>query len=123
MGTKEYIQKAKQLLKESDCIFIIAGAGMGVDSGLPDYRGAEGLWNEYPKARELGLNLFDKTLNFLEEVPNEVLSEFLYFQGSNNELVKKIYQENDLRKKTSTKGILDYNLNSIPLNLSAIIQF
>ena len=62
MGTKEYIQKAKQLLKESDCIFITAGAGMGVDSGLPDYRGAEGLWNEYPKARELGLH-FEELAN------------------------------------------------------------
>src|SRR5690606_8010874 len=27
---------------------ITAGAGMGVDSGLPDFRGKEGFWNAYP---------------------------------------------------------------------------
>ena len=32
-----------------------AGAGMGVDSGLPDYRGPEGFWRAYPPYRALGL--------------------------------------------------------------------
>lgn len=32
-----------------------AGAGMGVDSGLPDFRGPEGFWSAYPPYRALGL--------------------------------------------------------------------
>jgi len=32
---------------------------MGVDSGLPDFRGEGGFWNAYPPYRELGLQLFD----------------------------------------------------------------
>ena len=55
MKSKENLKKAKQLLQESDAVFITAGAGMGVDSGLPDFRGVEGFWNAYPKAKELGL--------------------------------------------------------------------
>lgn len=35
-------------IKEADLILITAGAGMGVDSGLPDFRGNEGFWREYP---------------------------------------------------------------------------
>ena len=35
---------------------------MGVDSGLPDFRGVEGFWNAYPKARELGLR-FEEMAN------------------------------------------------------------
>ena len=26
----------------------LAGAGMGIDSGLPDFRGPEGFWRAYP---------------------------------------------------------------------------
>ncbi len=62
MKLTENIQKAKQLLEEADAIFITAGAGMGVDSGLPDFRGVEGFWNAYPKAKELGLQ-FEEMAN------------------------------------------------------------
>ena len=55
MNIEENLHKAGQLLREADAVFITAGAGMGVDSGLPDFRGAEGFWNAYPKVRELGL--------------------------------------------------------------------
>ncbi len=55
MNIEENLQKAKQLLEKCDAIFVTAGAGMGVDSGLPDFRGVEGFWNAYPKAKELGL--------------------------------------------------------------------
>ena len=49
------LQKAKKILQEADALFITAGAGMGVDSGLPDFRGEEGFWHAYPKAKALGL--------------------------------------------------------------------
>jgi len=62
MNIQENLQKAKQLLEEADAIFITAGAGMGVDSGLPDFRGVEGFWNAYPKAKELGLR-FEEMAN------------------------------------------------------------
>jgi len=62
MNIIENLQKAKQLLEDADAIFITAGAGMGVDSGLPDFRGVEGFWNAYPKAKELGLQ-FEEMAN------------------------------------------------------------
>ncbi len=62
MKIEENLQKAKQLLKSCDAFFITAGAGMGVDSGLPDFRGIEGFWNVYPKVKELGL-CFEKMAN------------------------------------------------------------
>lgn len=42
------IDKAAQLLREADALLITAGAGMGVDSGLPDFRGPNGFWGVYP---------------------------------------------------------------------------
>jgi NAD-dependent SIR2 family protein deacetylase len=41
---------------------ITAGAGMGVDSGLPDFRGDRGFWNAYPMYERLGLS-FVQTAN------------------------------------------------------------
>ena len=35
------------LIKKADAIAIFAGAGMGVDSGLEQFRGADGLWTKY----------------------------------------------------------------------------
>ncbi|MDF1878392.1 hypothetical protein JHD46_01920 [Sulfurimonas sp. SAG-AH-194-C20] len=49
------IEQAKQFIEEADAILITAGAGMGVDSGLPDFRGNEGFWKEYPAIKNLGI--------------------------------------------------------------------
>ena len=48
------IERAKKAIKEADVILITAGAGMGVDSGLPDFRGNEGFWRAYPVIAKLG---------------------------------------------------------------------
>ena len=37
-----------ELFGQADGLPITAGAGMGVDSGLPDFRGSEGFWQAYP---------------------------------------------------------------------------
>lgn len=39
---------AAELIEQSDGIIIAAGAGIGVDSGLPDFRGDQGFWQAYP---------------------------------------------------------------------------
>ena len=47
------IIKAVEAMSSADAILVTAGAGMSVDSGLPDYRGTEGFWNHYPVYRDL----------------------------------------------------------------------
>lgn len=42
------IEKATMAIAQADALIILAGAGMGVDSGLPDFRGKEGFWKAYP---------------------------------------------------------------------------
>ncbi len=53
------ILRAAQVVEEADTIFISAGAGMGVDSGLPDFRGNTGFWEAYPCLEEEGLSFQD----------------------------------------------------------------
>jgi NAD-dependent SIR2 family protein deacetylase len=45
---KDAIARAAQLISGADSLVVAAGAGMGVDSGLPDYRGNAGFWTAYP---------------------------------------------------------------------------
>jgi NAD-dependent SIR2 family protein deacetylase len=47
------LQAAADAIRGADALLIGAGAGMGVDSGLPDFRGNEGFWQAYPFFRGL----------------------------------------------------------------------
>ena len=58
----DVLQLAAQAIGRADALLIAAGAGMGVDSGLPDFRGNEGFWKAYPPLKKLGL-LFAQAAN------------------------------------------------------------
>ena len=51
---KEKISMAHDIINDAEAVIITAGAGMGVDSGLPDFRGNEGFWRAYPPIAKLG---------------------------------------------------------------------
>lgn len=51
---EEAINRAARALRNADGLLISAGAGIGVDSGLPDFRGSEGFWRAYPVYAKLG---------------------------------------------------------------------
>jgi NAD-dependent SIR2 family protein deacetylase len=50
------VRIASSRLAEADALLITAGAGMGVDSGLPDFRGSAGFWRAYPTLGRLGIS-------------------------------------------------------------------
>jgi NAD-dependent SIR2 family protein deacetylase len=50
------LDRAADAIRSAEAILIGAGAGMGVDSGLPDFRGNEGFWRAYPPFKKLGLS-------------------------------------------------------------------
>jgi NAD-dependent SIR2 family protein deacetylase len=52
----DLLERAARAIRASEAIVIGAGAGMGVDSGLPDFRGGQGFWKAYPPYAELGLD-------------------------------------------------------------------
>ena len=59
-------------------ILITAGAGMGVDSGLPNFRGKEGLWKEYPYFKKANMSFTDAANPyFFSSKPHE----FWFFYG------------------------------------------
>ncbi len=59
---RQRLSEAAKIIASAEAILVCAGAGLGVDSGLPDYRGAEGFWRAYPAAKKLGLS-FEELAN------------------------------------------------------------
>jgi NAD-dependent SIR2 family protein deacetylase len=59
MDLDERLRAAALLLKKADALLVTAGAGMGVDSGLPDFRGNEGFWKAYPPMAKLGISFVE----------------------------------------------------------------
>lgn len=55
-------ERIRSAFGDASAIVITAGAGMGVDSGLPDFRGPEGFWEAYPPYRRLGIR-FEEAAN------------------------------------------------------------
>lgn len=54
MNFQSEIEKSAKAIEQADALLITAGAGMGVDSGLPDFRGNKGFWEAYPPIARLG---------------------------------------------------------------------
>jgi NAD-dependent SIR2 family protein deacetylase len=48
--------RAATLITQADALLLATGAGMGVDSGLPDFRGPEGFWRAYPALGRAGID-------------------------------------------------------------------
>ncbi|WP_010115043.1 Sir2 family NAD-dependent protein deacetylase [Acinetobacter sp. P8-3-8] len=49
MLNTQQISKIKTMFSNADGLLITAGAGMSIDSGLPDFRGKQGMWQAYPE--------------------------------------------------------------------------
>ena len=47
------IQDARRWVDESSRIVVLTGAGISTESGIPDFRGPQGLWTKDPKAEKL----------------------------------------------------------------------
>jgi len=52
MDTQTAIKKVKTKLKSAKSVSVLTGAGISADSGVPTFRGEEGLWKQY-RAEEL----------------------------------------------------------------------
>lgn len=53
------VEQAAALIAQADALVITAGAGLGVDSGLPDFWGNAGFWRAYPALAASGTTFRD----------------------------------------------------------------
>lgn len=65
MGQNEKIEKACRLLCNAKTVIVFTGAGISAESGIPTFRGKDGMWEKY-RAEELA------TPSAFERVPKKV---------------------------------------------------
>ena len=66
------ITEAASVIRDATALIVTCGAGMGVDSGMPDFRGKQGFWKAFPVLKDRNIDLasmstpgwFDKDPDF-----------------------------------------------------------
>jgi NAD-dependent deacetylase len=51
-SASEEVRRARQLVDEASRVVVLTGAGISTDSGIPDYRGPNGVWTRNPAAEK-----------------------------------------------------------------------
>jgi len=53
MSELSTIETVAEWVRAAQCVTVLTGAGISTDSGIPDYRGPNGVWTKNPKAERL----------------------------------------------------------------------
>ena len=107
---EDKIQKFKQLVNDSNNIVFFGGAGVSTESGIPDFRSNDGLYNQkydYPPEEILSHTFF---INYTDEF-------FKFYKDKMNSLK---YEPNithiklaELEKKGKLKAIITQNIDGL----------
>ena len=57
--TRALFDRCADLIRAADSLIVGAGAGISVDSGLPDFRGEHGFWKAYPALGRAQISFYD----------------------------------------------------------------
>ncbi len=49
----EPVEQARRIVADSRSIVVLTGAGISTDSGIPDFRGPQGIWTKNPEAERM----------------------------------------------------------------------
>lgn len=119
----EEIEKAAAILKDSIHTTAFTGAGISVESGIPPFRGPEGIWTKYdPKVLELGFfrenpekswkairDIFYE--HFEKAVPNSAHRAIARLEELG--IIKSIITQNidNLHQEAGSKAVWEYHGN------------
>jgi NAD-dependent deacetylase len=71
---KSLIERAARDLLKSSYAIALTGAGMSTDSGIPDFRGPNGIWTKDPEAEKKAYQTYHKFLRNPKEYWEDMLS-------------------------------------------------
>ena len=53
VGVDEAIAQLRSWIREAERVAVLTGAGISTDSGIPDFRGPQGVWTKNPEAEKM----------------------------------------------------------------------
>jgi len=118
------IQKAADIIKRSNYAIAFTGAGISVESGVPPFRGENGIWNNYnPETLELGFfkNYPEKSWEVIRELfykyfgnarSNEAHKVLARLE--NKGILRCVITQNidDLHQQAGSKTVFEFHGNS-----------
>jgi NAD-dependent deacetylase len=101
------VDKLVELIKESNGVVVLTGAGISTDSGIPDFRGRDGLWNKINPEEVLHANT-------LKHDPKKFYEYFFkVFDVGDAKPNKGHISLAELEKKGIIKAIITQNIDGL----------
>ena len=118
------LKETAEIIKQSKYTIAFTGAGISVESGIPPFRGSEGLWNKYdPKVLDLGyfLNNGEECWVYIREIfydffagakPNR--AHFVLAEMEKRKLLQSIITQNidNLHYEAGSVNVHEFHGNS-----------
>ncbi len=108
MSLDEAITKARRWVEEAENISALTGAGISVDSGIPDFRSEGGLWDKYNPNEYATYDSFMRDPSKFWEMGQELAGVIL--DASPNEAHKALAK---LEKESKLLGIITQNIDNL----------
>ncbi len=116
--------KAAEIIKKSKNMIALTGAGISVESGIPDFRSAGGLWEKYDPAvyatiysfmsmPEKVWQMFFEMISIMENaLPNKAHTALAELEKMN--LLKAVITQNidNLHQEAGNKNVIEYHGNA-----------
>ncbi len=99
------MNKAAEVLKKAQYVIAFTGAGVSVESGIPPFRGEDGIWSKYdPMTLELGY-FFEHPLKSWKVIRELFYNFFDDAQANKAHLALALFEEKGLLKSVITQNI------------------
>lgn len=110
MTKEEKIEQFRQMVEGSDNIVFFGGAGVSTESGIPDFRSQDGLYNQhydYPPEEILSRTFFDRKTEEFYRFYRDKLNSLRYEPNITH------YKLAELEKRGKLKAIVTQNIDGL----------
>jgi NAD-dependent deacetylase len=121
---EEQYRKAADIIKKSHHLIALTGAGISVESGIPDFRGPGGLWEKFDPMVYAHIDSFRKKPGMVWKMMSEMIKQarnakpnpahYALVELEKMKLLKSIITQNidNLHQEAGTKSIIEFHGNA-----------